>query len=137
MSTSNNSNITIFNFEEWLKDHGLSQYKQIFIDVNMTDLANLDVTNESFARLITDSRLNGDQQIIQHIIKSIQSLHHKSSDVHKLTEKTLHRLSGKSNDSNHRSHECITHCNRICPKPKCECWIRLKNYCQIFEEDLV
>ena len=77
---SSRNKVKKFNFEQWLKDHKLSQYKQIFIDVNMTNLENLNINNELFAKLITDSRLNGNQSIIQQIIKSIQSLHHKSDN---------------------------------------------------------
>eukprot|EP00484_Ammonia_sp_Unknown_P000930 CAMPEP_0197021730 /NCGR_PEP_ID=MMETSP1384-20130603/2674_1 /TAXON_ID=29189 /ORGANISM="Ammonia sp." /LENGTH=832 /DNA_ID=CAMNT_0042449633 /DNA_START=85 /DNA_END=2583 /DNA_ORIENTATION=+ len=69
-----NKTIHKFNFEAWLREHQLSAYKQIFIDAEMADPWNLDMNDTAFARLITDERFGGDQQIIERVISAIRAL---------------------------------------------------------------
>eukprot|EP01084_Bolivina_argentea_P016714 31239_1 len=71
---SHNITDRTFDFNVWLTQHNLLKYKRVFTDCKMTDLQSLDVNHTSFATLITDSRLNGNDLIVQNIVKSIQAL---------------------------------------------------------------
>eukprot|EP01084_Bolivina_argentea_P311598 539399_1 len=76
-----------FEFECWLKTNDLQQIKSIFNKYNMNTLDSLSISNNNFAKLISDKNIIENTTLITKIISSIQSLQQITNKHTKLNTK--------------------------------------------------